>query len=83
LRHALSLRPGSARTWTALATVKQRLGQIDAELGAAVGYARRFGPREPGVQAALTIICTSAGAPIRECPPPGGSFDKGLSRNRL
>jgi hypothetical protein len=56
LRSALTLRPGSAYTWAALATVKTRLAQFDAELDAAITRAWTFGPREPEVQLALARI---------------------------
>jgi tetratricopeptide (TPR) repeat protein len=60
LRQALFARPSSPHTWANLALVKLRLGQIDAEFQAAVGNARRLGPWEPEVRAALDQIALHA-----------------------
>jgi Tfp pilus assembly protein PilF len=58
LRQALVARPGSPHAWTNLALVKLRLGQFDAEFQTALGNARRLGPREPEVQAALARLAS-------------------------
>jgi len=55
-RLAVRMRPASPFTWTNIALVKFRLGEIDTEFRAAVANAARLGPWEPGVQHRLADI---------------------------
>jgi len=53
LRQAVARRPGSPFAWAALATVKWRLGNADAEFGQALAQAMSLGPNEARVQRQL------------------------------
>ena len=55
-RQALVRRPGSPYTWSNIALLKSRLGEIDAEFERALAHAAKFGPWEPGVQLALADV---------------------------
>ena len=55
-RRAARMRPASPFTWTNIALVKFRLGEIDGEFRSAVANAARLGPWEPGVQRTLADI---------------------------
>lgn len=49
-RQAAALRPTSPYSWTGVAVMKYRLGQLDEEFRQAFSSAMRLGPWEPGLQ---------------------------------
>jgi len=55
-KQAVRLRPGSPYTWTNVAVLKSRLGDIDREFEGALRNAALLGPWEPAVQITLADL---------------------------
>ena len=55
-RSAALMRPGSPYVWAAIASIKQRLNDLDAEFYGALDRAARYGEWEPAIQLALVDI---------------------------
>jgi hypothetical protein len=66
-RRAAVMRPSSPYTWSNIALVKLRLGEVDAELAEAVTNSTKFGPWEPEVQLAIADVFFAIGEKL---PPP-------------
>jgi len=55
-KQAVRLRPGSPYTWTNVAVLKSRLGEIDREFESALRNATLLGPWEPVIQTTLADL---------------------------
>jgi hypothetical protein len=60
-RRAALARPGSPYTWSSIALIKLRLGELDEELAGAVNNAAQYGSWEPEVQLAIADVIFAAG----------------------